>query len=343
MKKSLLLLSLTASTLVSAQLTQSNEPSIGESETMYLCDSNYTNYAAITGPAVTWDYSQIASYAGELRDVEVVDPSTTPNAASYGTSTKALMLGDNITTYFNSSASDRVSQGFVFNEPSLGDIIVTFEDDNMTQMNYPFAYGSSFSDYYEGTISYNLGLPSTSDLTGNAHISVDGAGTLMFPLGVSVSNVIRVKSIDTAIFNEPVFLGDVEVVREQYEYYDLASQNLPIFIHTSMTISQVGGGMPIASNSIVLSKYPTEHFVGIEENNAVQIKVYPNPATDQITFDGIDLKDARISFVNYAGKTVKTISEQEGSTINVNDLSNGLYIVIIEKDGQDMMTKFTKK
>ena len=146
MKKSLLLISLTATTLVNAQLTQSNEPTIGESESMYLCDSNYTNYANITGSGVTWDYSQIASYAGELRTVEIVDPSSTPNAASYGTSTKALKLGDNITTYFNSSATDRVSQGFVFNEPSLGEIIVTFEDDNMTQMNYPFGYGASFSD-----------------------------------------------------------------------------------------------------------------------------------------------------------------------------------------------------
>lgn len=343
MKKSLLLLSLTASTLVSAQLTQLNEPSIGESESMYLCDSNYTNYANINGPSVTWDYSQIASYTGEVRTVEVVDPSTTPNAASYGTSTKALKLGDNITTYFNSSASDRVSQGFVFNEPTLGDIIVTFEVDNMTQMNYPFAYGSSFSDYYEGTISYNLGLPSTSALTGDAHISVDGSGTLVFPLGVSVANVIRVKSIDTAVFNEPMILGDIEVVREQYEYYDLATQNLPIFIHTSMTISQVGGGTPIATNSIVLSKYPTENFVGLEENTSAQINIYPNPASDKITLEGIDLENASVTFVNQAGKTVKTVTKNLGSSIDVNDLATGLYIVVIEKDGQRNLTKFTKK
>lgn len=343
MKKSLLLLFLSASAIASAQLTQSNEPTIGESESMYLCDSNYTNYAAVTGASVTWDYSQIASYSGEVRTVEVVDPSGTPNAASYGTSTKALKLGDNITTYFNSSASDRISQGFVFNEPTLGDIIVTFEDDNMTQMNYPFAFGSSFSDYYEGTISYNLGLPSTSDLTGDAHISVDGSGTLMFPLGVSVANVIRVKSIDTAVFNEPVFLGDIEVVREQYEYYDLATQNLPIFIHTTMTISQVGGGTPIAANSIVLSKYPTENFVGLEENVSATVIIYPNPAAHEITIDGIDLDQATISFVNQAGKTVKTISNHDGSTVNVNDLSTGLYIVVIEKDGQRSLSKFTKK
>ena len=164
----------------------------------------------------------------------------------------------------------------------------------------------------------------------------------MFPLGVNVSNVIRVKSIDTAIFNESFFLGDIEVVREQYEYYDVANQNLPIFIHTTMTISQVGGGTPLAANSIVLSKNPTEHFVGLEENKKMSIQVYPNPAINEITVDGIELNQAKISFVNHAGKTVKSISNQIGSTIDVSDLSHGLYIVIIEQNNERMLTKFSK-
>lgn len=342
MKKSLLLISLMTSALANAQFNQANEPGISESESMYLCDSNYTNYANVTGTSVTWDYSQIASYAGELRDVEVIDATTTSYAADYPTSTKAMQLGDNIVTFFTGDASSRTSQGFVFTEPSLGDIKATFDVDNLIQLTYPASQGTSFSDDYEGTISNPSLIPVPADLIGTAHISVDGEGTLQLPLGVSVSNVLRLKSIDTAEFNV-MLLGDFEVVREQFEYYDLSSQNLPIFIHTTMHIFQAGATDPMLSSSLVLSKYATENFVGIDEKSTVDVKVYPNPAVNEITIEGLSLEKAKISFINQAGKTVKTISEQVGSTINVNDLSNGIYIVIIEKEGQQSMTKFTKK
>lgn len=343
MKRTLLIVSLLTIGAVNAQLTQSNEPSIGETASMYLCDSNYTNYSNVTGSGVTWDYSQIARYDGEIRTVQVVDPSTTTNGSSFSTSAKALELGTNIVTYFDSDVNSRFSQGFVFTEPTLGDIIVTFDSDVLTQMTYPFAFGSTEDDPYAGTIYYNAGTATSSSLTGNSHASIDGEGTLIFPGGISVSNVLRLKSIDTTEFNESFFLGDVQVIREQYEYYDLATQNLPIFIHSNIIVTQVGASLPLTDASIVLSKYNTDNVMGINENTTAEFSVYPSPATDVINIKGINLNDATITVFDQSGKAIKTVSNFNGSQVSVSELGSGIYLIAIEMNGNKSISKFIKK
>lgn len=342
MKKPLLITSLLLSSVSLAQLNQSNEPAIGESTSMFLCDSFATNYANVTGPAVTWDYSDLASYSGETRTVEVVDPSTTLYAGTFSSSTKAIQLGDNITTYFNSDANGRYSQGFLFVEPNLGDVVSTFENDELIQMTYPFDYASTLNDSYSGTIEYNVLGPTTGALAGNASITIDGEGTLSLPLGVDLANVIRLKSIDTALTNEPFLLGDIEVIREQYEYYDLADQNLPVFIHSSITIQQIGASTPLASSSIVLSKYATENFVGLNDLSNKTVVVYPSPANETITISGIELNGAKVTVFDQAGKTVLQTTNISGNVLNVSSLNEGIYLLSIEINGERSLTKFVK-
>lgn len=341
MKKKLLFAFMFASTFTGAQtLTQANEPGIGELSTMFLVDSFANNYDAISGAGVTWDYSDLAGYALQTRDVEVFDATTTADAASYPTSTKAIQVGTSILTYFNSSATDRTSQGFKFNEPTLGDVIVTFENDEQVMISYPFGLGNYLADTYDGSVSYNLGLPTTEALTGNAYAWQDGNGTMLFPYGVSVSNVLRYKSVDTSWFTAPI-VGAVEIIREQYEYYDHATQNLPIFIHATITVQQQGGGAPIGVVSLVLSKYETEEYVGINEVEQ-SFDIYPNPATDYIRIKG-----------NFNNSSVGTIHDQTGRLIksfdlnsefiDVADFVNGLYIITIESNGSVATEQFVKK
>lgn len=344
MKRTLLFVSLLTFSSLNAQLTQTNEPAIGESSSMFLCDSNYTNYANVTGSGVTWDYSQIARYNGEMRTVQVVDPTTTPNAASFTTAAKALELGTNIVTYFDSDASSRFSQGFVFTEPTLGDVIATFDSDLLTQLTYPFAYGNSVDDTYAGTIYYTTFGPTSAALAGNSHASIDGEGTLVLPASVSIANVLRLKSIDTAIFNEAtIFNSDIQVVREQYEYYDLANQNLPIFIHSHIVVTQVGATQPLTNSSIILSKYTTDNVMGINENQAIEVSIYPSPATDVINIKGANLNNTSITIYDQSGKAVKSISDFAGDQISVSDLVSGIYMIAVEMDGNRSVSKFIKK
>ncbi|NRA12486.1 MAG: T9SS type A sorting domain-containing protein [Crocinitomicaceae bacterium] len=332
MKKTLLFTFLFASVAANAQMTSANEPALGETSTMFLCDSLSPNLDAIAGSAVTWDYTGLVGYQGEVRVVDVVAPASTPFAASYSTSTKAFQVENALTTYFTSSAGDRTSQGFQFYEVSFGDVLATYTTDEQTMVTYPFALGNSVVDSYEGDVAYTYnGFPVSEALVGNAYAWIDGSGTLDLPNGVSLSNVIRYKSIDTAATTVPL-LGAAELMRTQYEYYDYADQNLPVFIHTTISLALPGGGTPLASITMVLSKYEA-NYVGINDITEFTFSVYPNPATDLVSVKGNFSAEATGSIIDQSGRVLRTMNVQNGQSIDISDLAVGSYFFAIEDNG----------
>ena len=321
-------------------MTQANEPAIGESANMYLVDSFATNYAGVTGSGVTWDYSDLAGYTGQSRTIQVVDPATTSNATDFPTSTKAYDVGGSIMTYFTSTATDRTSQGFRFTEPSLGDVVSTYDNDELIMCTYPFALGSSVTDAYDGNVSFNAGIPTTETLNGNAYAWIDGQGTLSLPFGTNVTNVIRYKSIDTAYSTAPI-IGAVELIREQYEYYEHGVMNLPIFLHAKITMQQPGGA-PLGEVALVLSYYPTEEFVGLNESEEVSFSVYPNPANNVINISGNFDNDATVTIFDQSGRVVKTITNNI-SQIDIADVDTGIYLLSIESNGETFTKQIVKQ
>ena len=342
MKRSLLLVALVISSMTSAQsLDLSNEPIIGDASTMFLCDSFATNYDAINGSGVTWDYSTILAYPGETRDIEVIDATTTAEAASFPTSVKAFDIGGTIVTYFNSTAASRISQGFTFSEPTLGDVISTFENDELVMMDYPFSFGTSTSDTYSGTVDFSFnGFPVNEALTGNALSSIDGSGTMLFPNDVTVSNVIRLRSIDTSNTTAPI-VGAVEIIREQYEYYDLASQNLPIFIHSTITMQQPGAA-PLGVVPMVLSFYEG-NYLGVNNTEAFTFAVYPNPANDYVVVKGEFTNETTASIIDQSGRVVSTPNVISGQPIDISSLESGVYMIAIQNNGSTVTKTIIKK
>lgn len=332
MKRKLLIIALVASSMANAQsLTQANEPAIGESASMFLVDSFATNYSGVTGTNVTWDYSNLAGYENETRMIQVVDPATTADAASFPTSTKAYDLAGTIVTYYTSTAGERSSQGFRFTEPTMGDVISQYDTDELVMVTYPFANGNNLTDTYSGSVSYNIGLPTTESLNGNAYAWIDGQGTLELPLGVTLTDVIRYKSIDTAYSTAPI-IGAVEIIREQYEYYIHSVQNLPVFIHASIKIQQPAAA-PLGEVSLVLSYYETEEYVDLEEEKSASFNIYPNPATDLITIEGELNHAAKAVLYDHSGRAIKTFNPSENNVLNIADLESGIYLLSIESNG----------
>lgn len=338
MKKTLLFfVAVTSSQMMFAQLTQSNEPAIGEVNNMYLCDSNAVAYENVTGTGVTWDYTSLGMYPGETRAVGILDATTAPNYADFPSSTKALQIQGLLTNYMSSDASSRIMHGFVYNEPTMGDVKAIFDDNQAVLMTYPFGNGDSQSDVYAGNLDFTFnGFPMTPDATGIIYSSVDGSGTLEFT-GMSVPNVIRYKSVDTANTDIPLF-GQMEIIRTHYEYYDLANDNLPVFIHTTVTIQQPGGTQ-IGSNTLVLSKYAVG-TVGVEELNTAAFTMYPNPAQEAVTIKGA-FSNANVNIYTTQGQLVLNTAITSGQTISTAGLNPGMYLVKVEADGQTTVQNLT--
>ena len=81
----------------------------------------------------------------------------------------------------------------------------------------------------------------------------------------------------------------------------------------------------------------------IEEvaTKSVAISVYPNPAVDQINIEGEVQENAAFHIVTTTGMMVKA-GNAKSTSINVSDLSAGLYILSVQDKGEVKSTKFYK-
>lgn len=336
-----LLLGVLLSTNVFGQFTSSNQPTVGDTKTYFLIDSNAVNLSNVTGNGVTWDYSLIWGYPGETRDLAVIDPTTTTNGSSFTGSTAALQL-PTFTNYLATSASGRNSKGFVFTDPNAGDVIITFDTQDEQLMTYPFDLNSNLNGSYAGNFT---ALGNTSPCTGTSYSKVDGKGTLKLPAAggstVSLNNIYRHQLIDTTLASIDLFGTSIDVVirREQYDYYDLASGNLPIFSHSKLTAKDITGTIVDITQNLVLSAFDPIYYLGVDKNKMTNINVYPNPATDVLNISG-DYNNGTYVVMNVAGQTILSGELINGNQqINVSDLNAGVYFVKINSDKGESISK----
>ena len=330
MKKHLLLATILISSYCDAQsLTQANEPAIGASATMFLCDSFALNLDEVSGAGVTWDYSTIAGYFGETRTISVLDATLTAATDSFPGATKAIEVENSLTTYYSSTATERISQGFLFNEPSFGDVYIMFKNDLETIVTYPFTTGNTLNDNFDGFVNFFYNVAIHETLNGMIDASIDGDGTLELP-GTTIPNVIRYRLIDTSYTSVPL-LGSIELIRTQYEYYDVANSTLPVFIHTNL-ILQPPGGSPFIENTIVLSSVAPILQVGLNDNKMDAIKIGPNPVNNLLRIHGdLDIKTTGVLF-DQSGRVLSTTDLFDGTTIEMGNLESGTYLLRIENE-----------
>ncbi len=333
MKKTLLSLSILASSACFAQqLDATNEPIIGDMLGMFVLDSLASNYTATTGSGVTWDYSATFGYPGSTKIISIGDPSLDVNGGDFPGTTKTFGIPGFLTSFMTSDATQRLSHGYVFNEPNLGDVIAKYDVNQQTIVTYPFALSSSVTDNYSGEVIVpGLG---TFPATGVGTATIDGQGTLKLGQGTDYLNVIRYKIVETTTATVPL-LGTVDLIREQYEYYHFAVSNLPVFIHVKATIT----GAVASEIQLVMSSVEPDEFLGVSEIENSKFNIYPNPANNKFTVKGENLENATINVYDQTGKLTASFTQisngQELELINVNA---GVYIVKIE-NGNTIATK----
>lgn len=329
MKKNLLIASLLLSGAASAQFTQANEPAIGAAQPMYEVDQSADPYSTLTGAGQTWDYSMYGKLDDSPRTFSVVDPATTPEGATFTAADKAIVIEGFMTTYISSTSTERVSQGFVYIDGTDTTVVDISSNDELL-MNYPMALSNSLVDTYGGTVNSTL-APTPFSCTGNNIASVDGSGTLILNASTTLSNVLRYKLIDTASATVP-FVGEVLLVRSQYEYYELSSGNLPVFIHSTMSIA-IGAGTPTVT-SVVLNYVEPDGYAAINENTLTGVTVYPNPANDVLSVKGLK-NNAILTLVDAQGKTIATQAVEAGiATMNIDNVNAGVYFLHITSNNE---------
>ncbi|HRO75401.1 MAG TPA: T9SS type A sorting domain-containing protein [Crocinitomicaceae bacterium] len=332
MKKSLLSLSIFVAGYSFAQntFTQANEPTNG-TYNLFVCDSAAPNYKAIAGANVTWDYSELAKIDGATQAM-VID--TVIGNTEFPDATKSVEISGLMTDFLLSSATERQRTGTVLEEASLGAITIKY-DAPATIISYPFAYNDGTSNAYSGTIDVPGILPN-NPATGKHSSKYDGHGTLIVG-NDTVANVSRLYLVDTIATSTP--FGDMEVIMEQFEYYDLDNENEPVFIHITMAL-------PLGIQSIVLSKYEPINIwepdtLSTNKLANVDFKLAPNPVKDELNIFG-SFETADVQIIDQTGKIVFNGVASNGTVVSTASLNNGIYMVKMTVNGISTTQKMVK-
>ena len=87
----------------------------------------------------------------------------------------------------------------------------------------------------------------------------------------------------------------------------------------------------------------SQPVVGIENLSRAAIRVYPNPAGDfiRIQLNGADAIGAQLAVFDAAGREVmRNVMTQQEEVLNLTQLAQGIYTVVIEKDQQRQVARF---
>lgn len=319
---------------VTAQFTPDNAPKIGDNIQLYIVDSTASNLKEVSGDGVTWDYSDLIDYNEATRDIKVVAPGETPYATTFGNSDMAIELAGEFLSFVTDDASERISQGIVFKDAELGDLVLNLNTQAGTYYSYPFDLGDSIFGAIEGEATFEyLGTPYSTTASGTYYSKVDGRGTLKTGVVTEYTNVLRYHIIDTIEIESPIpGIPNYIAIHEQFEYYDFTVSNLPIFVHASLWFGQENTQNPRNDFSLVLSIDTKTSSISTEE--LLSTSIYPNPANGFVNIElPNEVVKANISIVDATGRTVLNTSVENNSTqVDVSALDMGTYFVRISAD-----------
>lgn len=324
-------------------LTQSNHaPVPGDVNSMKEFDTtgNILTTLKITGNGVTWDFTgKVFSNGNYFSDV-YVNPTSLPGSSTFTNAGATVAFSDSSDFYKASAtkleylggmnASGEV-QDFTSNPPDL--------------MHYPFSYGSSYTDVGSGTMTAP-GMP-PFNLTGTITVSADGQGTLILPSNPNYvyNNVLKVHSYVYLLIQGTGSLSTTTGTQtiDMYDFY-ISGQKFPIFEVQYHRFQVPSFGI----NDFNVSTYHTNSItLGISNNITNNtLSLFPNPVSDKLYISGLKNQTYDIHIYNIVGEENKHLfidnSNNSNLSIDVSDLSNGIYFIQISNNSTSQILKFIK-
>ena len=95
----------------------------------------------------------------------------------------------------------------------------------------------------------------------------------------------------------------------------------------------------IASSDTLLALTICGSLVNVKEVEFKEVNVYPNPASTQLFFEGVNTASL-VSIYNQTGQLILRERYREG--MNIESLNNGIYMFIVEEDEVLYSGRFTK-
>jgi len=325
MKKILLYCGVLLSFYLDAQTTLSqsfNEPKPGDMESGYDLDTSAFSSGMplnVTGNNAVWNFTNLKADQPPL-DSYYLSAASETSSANYPGCTMVEESGG-IYSYYKSTTTPTTQTEVLGIKTST--VSITFTNSGIIA-KYPISYGYSLTDNISGTFSFSV----SGTCSGSITTTADGQGTLNLPEGLVLTNVLRVKSVQTLTLT--AFVPVATMKQTIYNYY-VSSQKFPVL---SVNYSKLTSSFSSTPTITGFATGSTNYFVtGLEETvlKETDVKLFPNPVHSvlNITLHG-SVNQAEIGIYNQLGQLVLKTSKREG--IDISDLNNGIYIVEIRTD-----------
>jgi hypothetical protein len=335
-KKLLLAFGIVAAYSLGQNFSSSNEYAIGESQTMFMCDSAAPTYGNVTGTGVTWDYSTYFKVNNPNRTYQVIENTST----DFLNSNKVVSVQGFFDSYIISNSNTKSIEGFRFTETGLASVLskIVLTDD-IKVFDYVVDFNTSTNDVHDGIMSGGGVNPTNPACDGTSVSKFDAVGTLILSPTVTKNNVQR-HHLNVSM-NGNSFLGPILLVIDQYEYFDFTSSKLPLLSMTSLNVFLNGSATPTVKLKFLLNTEDLVYFVGLEEKESINFNIYPNPSSEEISISSSTFKgNEKISILDVSGKE---LIHSHLTTIDVSKLNSGVYFIQVENESSKSQQKFIKK
>lgn len=297
-----------------------NEPVTGDINKRIGYDTTIAISRA-TGLNQVWNfYSLVATSYSETSTFTNV--ASTPSPAVFPAATLAEDQGNSFSyTMWKSTGTNWEVQGIQF--PGTA---VNFSNTAIFA-TWPISFGYNSTDNFSGS-----GPSGTTTATYNGTISVkaSGTGTVILPGGQTFTNCLQLTS--TLTVQEAFSAGNGTLTEQSYSYYH-SSQKFPILTIVYNTNTDQSGTYKSFTAFVNAMTGPAAVKENIVSNG---LNVYPNPAKESMYLDLPGNGPVRVIIYNSLGSVVR---EQNDSTINIKDLSKGIYILSVKQNDKT----FTKR
>lgn len=319
----------------SQTLTQSfNEPVVGDVDKNYRLDTSfYTNGlpVATSGSNCVWNYTGLTGAFPVIVD-SFISPVGAPGASAYPNAT-FVQHRDPIYSFFKSTASPQQTEMLGAYSPSLS---FTFSNTAIIAA-YPVSYGYNLTDPVSGTFKYNT---TNGACNGNIKISAPGLGTINFAGGISISNVLCLKSVEILTLSVgPTPVGTFS--QTIYNYY-MPGRKFPVLNINYTTYQMIAGTPTITAYIYGSNNYFT--VVGLNESPQLKenMRVYPNPFHDRLYLSAEDSKQINTYyFHDLNGRMIsqtKSLTDKE-----IENLVPGIYFLEIRNQSGTFHQKIIKQ
>jgi len=336
MKKFLLFLSIIISVTYNAQslvLTQAaNEPVIGDTNRTHILDTTAFSSGlpnSVSGSSAVWNFQALNTTTALITSAYV--STTAVSSSSNYAGSNIVQVQGGLNTFYKSVSSPTTQTEFM----GISSSSLTMNFTNTAIMaKYPVSFGSTITDNFSGSFTFSI----SGNANGNVTTTADGTGTLNLCDGITLTNVLRVKSVQNVTLTSGFFpVGTMK--QTIYNYYH-ASEKYPI-LNISYTSVALTGQTATVTGAV--SGNNNVFVVGIRENSLSdsQISTYPNPTSDILHINlTSSLKPSEIIIYTQLGQ----IAQRNGysNEINISNLSPGIYFIEVKTNSGTARKKFIK-